>query len=451
MTVKLVRFVAFLLALGLIFATTTKAQTQSIPPSTFSIDPYNALVPADSSRTIPQGTKITLQNWRDYKGFLPVSLQALYSGAYPWHVGPGPDYTVEVGPTIHQLLPRRYVEDTEKYSNQVRLEKVPSGGYTVTGYVAGLPFPNPAEPQMGYKIFYNTFFSANPAIFFYRSLGFTVDRFGNSSGSDADVISYEVNHISDPSYPISPPYGKGWVRSGRIYLRQPEQSKYLTEITLSHDDPAQIGELYVFIPSLRRPLRLSSSARCAPIAGGDFVNDDFFSGCNFQAPEFNLKYLGTKKVLSLFHMDQVKAREVNNYADGTSTLPSWPKPLLGKWELRDAYVVDVTPLPTQPGYCYGHKVIYFDKETFIPLWLDIYDRDEKLWKAFMTFSSPVPTPSGEEVYILGVNTETMVELQNKHLQISVVSGPVSIDKDVSAEYRNVQLMAFPGSLSQVMQ
>jgi hypothetical protein len=100
-TVKLVRFVAFLLALGLIFATTTKAQTQSIPPSTFSIDPYNALVPADSSRTIPQGTKITLQNWRDYKGFLPVSLQALYSGAYPWHVGPGPDYTVEVGPTIH--------------------------------------------------------------------------------------------------------------------------------------------------------------------------------------------------------------------------------------------------------------------------------------------------------------------------------------------------------------
>jgi Protein of unknown function (DUF1329) len=451
MSLKLVRVVALFLLVGLILALNTRAESQSAAPDTFTVGPYSDLVSVGSERSIPQGTQITLQNWRDYKNFMPVSLQALYSGKYPWRVGPGADYTVTVGPTIHQALPRRYVEDSEKYSSQVRLVKVPSGGCTVAGYVAGLPFPNPTEPEMGYKIFYNTFFSANPAIFFYRSLGYTVDRFGNSSGSDADVISYEVNHISDPNYPISPPYGTGWVRSGRIYLRQPEQSKYLTEITLSHDDPAQIGELYVFVPSLRRPLRLSSSARCAPIAGGDFVNDDFFSGCNFQAPEFDLKYLGTKKILNFFHMDRIKARDVADYTDPTSTLPSWPKPLLGKWELRDAYVVDVTPRPTQPGYCYGHKVIYFDKETFIPLWLDIYDRNEKLWKAFMTFSFPVPTPSGEEVYILGVNTETMVELQNKHLDISVVSGPVSIDKDVPTEYQNVQYMAFPGSLAQVMQ
>jgi len=225
----------------------------------------------------------------------------------------------------------------------------------------------------------------------------------------------------------------------------------VTEITLSHDDPALIGELYVFIPSLRRPLRLSSAARCAPIAGSDFVNDDFFSGCNFQAPEFDLKYLGTKKILNLFHMDRIKARDVGNYTDHTTSLPTWPKPVLGKWELRDTYVVDVTPRPTQPGYCYGHKVIFFDKETTIPLWLDIYDKEGKLYKAFMTFSYPTPTPFGENVYLLGVNTETMVDLQNDHLGISVVSGQVSIDKDVPPEYQNVQFMAFPGSLSQVMQ
>ncbi len=48
---------------------------------------YRELVDTSSSQTIPPGTKITLQNWRQYKNFMPVWLQAAYSGDYHWHIG----------------------------------------------------------------------------------------------------------------------------------------------------------------------------------------------------------------------------------------------------------------------------------------------------------------------------------------------------------------------------
>src|SRR5271155_3217620 len=41
---------------------------------------YKALADDPSPDTIPIGTKITLQNWQQYKKFMPVWLQALYSG-----------------------------------------------------------------------------------------------------------------------------------------------------------------------------------------------------------------------------------------------------------------------------------------------------------------------------------------------------------------------------------
>src|SRR5690242_1275796 len=81
----------------------------------------NDLVDVNSPQTIAPGTQITAQNWTQYKGFMPLGLQKLYSGQYFWRVGSDPDFTITVGPTIHTPLPRKYLDDTEKYHNQVSL------------------------------------------------------------------------------------------------------------------------------------------------------------------------------------------------------------------------------------------------------------------------------------------------------------------------------------------
>ena len=55
---------------------------------------YDALASADSSETITPGTRITLQNWQQYKKFMPIGVQAMFSQAYPIRVGSGPEFTM---------------------------------------------------------------------------------------------------------------------------------------------------------------------------------------------------------------------------------------------------------------------------------------------------------------------------------------------------------------------
>ena len=41
---------------------------------------FKAMADADSTETIAPGTKITLQNWQQYKKFMPIWMQAAFSG-----------------------------------------------------------------------------------------------------------------------------------------------------------------------------------------------------------------------------------------------------------------------------------------------------------------------------------------------------------------------------------
>src|SRR5215470_6209542 len=97
--------------------------------------------PQEGSINIEPGAAITQQNWQQYREFMSVGLAALFEGAEFWHLPSG--LRIEIGPTISIPLPNKYLDDTSKYSKQVRLIRTPSGGYVPSGYVAGLPFPHP--------------------------------------------------------------------------------------------------------------------------------------------------------------------------------------------------------------------------------------------------------------------------------------------------------------------
>ena len=49
-----------------------------------------------------------------------------------------------------------------------------------------------------------------------------------------------------------------------------------------------------------------------------------------------------------------------------------------RWELRDAYIVRMTP--KNDDHPYHHKDIYVDKETMTAMYSFAYDRKEELWK-----------------------------------------------------------------------
>ena len=66
---------------------------------------------ADDTEAIPVGTKITIQNWRQYKQFMSDGMVALFEGKYAFQM-PN-DVEIDVGAPIHVVRPSTYREATE--------------------------------------------------------------------------------------------------------------------------------------------------------------------------------------------------------------------------------------------------------------------------------------------------------------------------------------------------
>src|SRR5207244_4239804 len=99
---------------------------------------------------VAAGTTISLQNWRQYREYMPFGMVELFEGKHFWRMPP--DIQMVVGPTIAEKLPLGYLEATEKYSSNVRVVHLQDGRNDIQNYVAGEPFPTPQEPDKGYKL-----------------------------------------------------------------------------------------------------------------------------------------------------------------------------------------------------------------------------------------------------------------------------------------------------------
>jgi hypothetical protein len=139
---------------------------------------------------------------------MPVGMQALFGGGYDWKIDSTPDSVMVVGSTITTQQPKQFLIDTEKYSNQVQLVKLPQGSYTIKGYVAGLPFPNLTEPDLAAKAYFNAYYEYRPFVSWYNDPGWLVDRYHNMTASFTEVTAFRLSHLSDPAYPTNPPFGK---------------------------------------------------------------------------------------------------------------------------------------------------------------------------------------------------------------------------------------------------
>jgi Protein of unknown function (DUF1329) len=434
-------------ALGLMLPAVAGAQEKPETLPNFDESAYKTLAPGDTKDTIAPGTRITLQNWRQYQQFMPLGLRLMLEGKsvfkYP------ADFEMVVGPTTHLPLPKQFRDDTEKYSRQVSLIKLPDGGYTIKGYQAGTPFPDPSGPTAGIELMYDNYYTYQPylgAIDIPRSL--SIDRYMSQTNNVVACVHFKMTHLSEKGMPVNLPNNDGMYLTENCEILAPEQSRYVTALQLFYDDPARVQETYAFIPALRRSLRLSSSARCAPFAGGDFTNDDFRNGMNLQPPIFQAKFLGMKKVLTMI-FDDFSFFEMKNVYPPTM----FPRPAAGKWQLRDMYLYEARRVPSQNlGYCYGSRVLYLDKEQMDPMWLDLYDHNLKYWKFYQNLYKATRIPeTGEMAFASGTTAGwfTMVDLQNGHESAAWIRA--YFGGDVPAKYRDYRRWGTPGGLSQIME
>jgi uncharacterized protein DUF1329 len=422
--------------------------------------------PPPAQGSIAPGTTITHQNWERYRQFMSDGLITLFEGNQFWRLPK--DLRIEVGPTIPIPLPRRYLADTAEYANRVKLVQTPGGGHVPIDYVAGLPFPHPldGDPDLrGQRIFWDAYYRYQPRVQSAPGFSYTLDRFGNmTQTSEVRIVDSRLDYLSDADYPHTIPDGVPYYFARFEEQLAPEQGKYSAVLDLTPSDPTQLDELYEYVPTLRRSLRLSEAARCAPVFGSDYLIDDENGGLPGLPQLFQIDYLGDKKILALEHAAPesfdsptmpAQLDERYYYPGGAGVVP-FPKPAMGKWELRDTYVLSLKRL-TQfaRGYCYSNRVIYIDKENYFGAGeLDLYDAPGKLSKTQLVFLYPVPIPaSGGDIaeLLAGPFIGLLVNFRNKHVTIAPYLRSCVNGECAAAGYLDVSRYASPEGLMKIMQ
>ncbi len=418
-----------------------------------------ALVPLCSTAhgaqdSIAPGTKITMQNWQQYQSFMAPGMVELFQGKYFWKMPQ--DVVMEVGPTVDHPLPKGYSEATEQYGAQTRVVHLPNGHYDIQGYVAGQPFPHPQGPDKGYEILANVWFAYVPHLYVNtpnnQAISCTQDRFHNVACTHLDFVYRQVAYNTDPDVPrTEPKAGDAWFTEW-LMVEQPEQSRYTADLTIFYKDNQRFEDNYVFVPALRRSLRLSVTARCAPVVGSDYTHDDYKTvGFNGGLALFQAAFLGHRKILAF----------VNDYSGITGAFPqNWdmplgfPKPSWGKWQVRDVDMIDVRRIPSEsPGYCYGKRIMYVDSHFSYADWEEVYDANMKLWKLFLLSPHAVKVPQVGLVTTNSVVAEAW-DVQNDHATYFSSSDQNGRDalfnSDAPAEYHNFNKYCTPGGLMQIM-
>ncbi len=411
-----------------------------------------AKVEASTQHVIAPGTTITMQNWRQYRQFMPDGMVDLFEGKYFWKMPA--DVQMEVGPTVIHPLPQGYVAATEKYSSQVRLVTLPDGGLTVENYMGGEPFPNPSEPHQGWKILANLWFRYFPHLVVNtsNSLGFrcTQDANGSTACTKSESVYRQLSYNTDPGVPATIPGGEGEFFTFWSMIEQPEQLKYTATLTIAFTDLTKPQKDYLFNPVVRRVEPRASVARCAT-GNFDTTPDDSRFGFNGNPPLFDAKLLREGKILSMMDFGTAGA----NFPQDFDMPLGWPKPSWGKWELRDAYVLDVRRIPSQStGYCYGKRIMYVDKQWYGILWQDLYDSQMRLWK--ISFSQPIVlnVPGIGLQNSSGAALGHMWDIQHDHATYGGPNDghgyPVLINENVPDNYQHVSRYTTQGGLLEVM-
>ena len=377
---------------------------------------------------IPPGTVITQQNWQQYKDFMTPSMQSMWAGTYEWKFSP--QYQMVVGPTRHYPPPPQFQKYTEQYASQVQIETLPDGRHILKNYLAGLPFPNPQDPMKGWKILANDWFAYVPKIICNDTVGQVFrDRMGNITSNEIIVTLQIYDHVNDPGVAIKDPKNPGVYYTEYFELTKPEQARYTAILTMYYQDQTKNEDTFLFVPALRRTLRLSSAARCSPVFGSDATNDDTRHGAfNGNITKFDADYLGEKQILEMPDPDPIKSGFLDNFVPPMY----FPKPEIGKWEVRKVDVINAHRIPSlKAGYCYGSRVLYCDKESHNAMWDELYDANMKLWKVSYDPQGLVKVP-GVGAYWTNAAWGNIIDMQNVHeswVYLSGPTGPMRADGD----------------------
>jgi hypothetical protein len=278
---------------------------------------------------------------------------------------------------------KTYVEFTEKNKGKA---KIGPGDELINYGGQGQPFPDvkPDDPQAGIKAAHNwdlrhTGDSAVMSAWDYL----LTDSKGNvkNLGGLSNSIRFTRRTDRDPKPFLTGAPGEVWFKY-LIQFSKPFASKGLGQVQIKYEDAKRESDLYVYVPGLRRNVRVGGGNRCDCLGGFVFNMDDsdLWSG---DTTKFKWKLLEVREKLtnSWHSWEETKA--------GKDIIPKahWTKPIL---ERRKVWIIEQTPKDS--AYCYSKRIYHQDPENWIFTFMEMYDRLGSLWKTENQNHSIFPNP-----------------------------------------------------------
>jgi hypothetical protein len=263
-------------------------------------------------------------------------------------------------------------------------------------------------------------------------------------------VARQLSFNTDPGIPSATSGAEDKFYTEWIMTVEPENERYNASVVISYTDLSKEQDIYAFIPSLRRAQRVASSARCSQYGGTDFTSDEYRYGFNANLTQLKVDFVAAKKILALVDAQFPTAAFPSGYA-----MPlGWPTPSWGKWQVRDAYVISASKVPSAAnGYCYGKRVMYVDKASSATLWLDLYDKDMKYWKFGGFFLKTLDVPGIGPVTSSGAAVEGIWDMPNKHSSIFTDPGldnPLFVNELAPKEYNDITRYSTANGLNEIM-
>jgi hypothetical protein len=288
---------------------------------------------------------------------------------------------MEIGPFFADYSPSEARKAlTAEYAGTARVGR----GEALENYTLGQPFPNidAEDPQRGIKHAWNAAYKhdalegqgswyftywdegGEKLPLYYEGTGWAMRlSYRTDRAESAGRVFKKEKRMGAGGIHVTAPFDvRGIMGLGYRYLaadRAPEEAK---------DD-----DIWVWIPDLRRVRRISGARRQDAVAGTDFTPEDrgSFSGL---VPDYTWEFIGEQDVLAPVNTIRLGYPMEKNRNFGTTGLSHADD----RWEARHALILEQTP--KDKGHPYSKKTIWYDAQTYIPLFSVAYSKRGELWK-----------------------------------------------------------------------
>lgn len=315
------------------------------------------------------------------------------------------------------VLDPRLAEATAKYSGEVQYDAATN---EVTGYKAGLPFPDitPSDPNYAEKLVWN-FYYASPTgqvMDFGRFAFLLIDKNkGLERTQHWSFLRYFMkNRLGGEASPVDGD-GSQFTRT-LLFATFPHDIRGLGTYTIRYDGP-QFEDQWAYIKNARRTRRLPGGAWMDPIGGTDQLNDDLEIWNARPSWYQGYKFIEKRWVLTIAHgstaWDETKKGTPEEFPTvDLSNAPHWnPK---DEWEPREVYVIEATPPTEHP---YSKKILYMDTQIPRIHLGEAYNKNGEFWKWMMFTSRSIIGEDGAPT--LATNQGHTIDFKRGHATVFI--------------------------------